>query len=96
MMRLPPHTPKQLRDELAKQPSLRRRIARGWILVGSLVVAFIVTMAVAHYGYGMPLHDRNTGELSTPANTLMTFVLIGAGGALFVVMGILLYRWNSD
>ena len=93
-MRLPPHTPRQLRDGLAAQPSLRRRIARGWIIVGGLVVVFISVMAVAHYVYGMPVHDRNTGEFSTPANTLLTFVLIGGGGALFLVMGILLHRWK--
>lgn len=95
-MRLPPHTPQKLRDELAKQPNLRRRIARGWIVVGSLVLAFISAMAVAHYGYGTPVHDRNTGELSTPGNTLATLLLIGGGGALFLIMGILLYRWNPD
>ena len=95
-MRLPPHTPKQLREELAKQPSLRRRIARGWIIVGSLLVVFISAMAVAHYVYGMPIHNGNTGELSTPGNTLMTFLVIGVGGALFVVLGILLRRWDPD
>ena len=93
-MQLPPHTPKQLRDGLAAKPSLRRRIARGWIMVGGLVTAFICAMAVAHYVYGMPVHDRNTGDYSTPANTLLTFVLIGGSGAFFFVMGILLYRWK--
>ena len=95
-MRLPPHTPQQLRDELAKQPAMRRRIARWWIAVGSLVVVFIIAMAVAHYVYGMPMHDRNTGELSTPANTLMMFLLIGGGGVLSVGMGIVLYRWDPE
>ena len=95
-MRLPPHTPQQLLDELAKQPSLRRRIARGWILIGSLMVVFISVMAVAHYVYGMPVHNENTGQLSAPGNTLMIFLLIGGGGAFFVLMGTLLYRWNPD
>jgi hypothetical protein len=60
------------------------------------VVVFIIAIAVAHYVYGMPMHDRNTGELSTPANTLMMLLLIGSGGALFVGMGIVLYRWGPD
>jgi hypothetical protein len=64
------------------------------MIVGGLIVVFTGAMAVAHYVYGMPVHDRNTGDLSTPANTLLTFVLIGGGGALFLVMGILLYRWK--
>lgn len=91
-MHLPPHTPRQLLDGLAKQPGLRLRIARGWIIIGTLMVVFVSAMAVAHYVYGMPVHDRNTGESSTPANTLFIFMLLGGGGAFFLVMGILLNR----
>ena len=64
--------------------------------MGSLLVVFISAMAIAHYGYEMPVHDENTGELSTPENTLLTLLVIGGGGALFAVLGILLYRWNPD
>lgn len=60
------------------------------------MVVFISAMAIAHYAYGMPVQDRDTGQLSTPANTLMTFLMIGGGGALFLVLGVLLYRWNPD
>ncbi len=95
-MRFPPLTPRQLREELAKQPSLRRRIARGWILIGSLMVLFVSAMAVAHYVYAMPIQDRDTGQLSTPADTLTMFALLGGGGMLFVVMGVLLNRWTPD
>ena len=95
-MRLPPLTPQQMREALAKEPSLRRRIARGWVLVGSLLVLFIGAMAIAHYAYGMPIEDRDTEQLSTPANTLMTFLMIGGGGALFLLLGILFYRWDPD
>lgn len=96
MMRLPPHTPQRLREELAKQPSLRRRIARGWMLVGSLIVIFVSAMAIAHYAYGASIQDQDTGQLATPAKTLITFLTIGGGGALFLLLGILLYRWNPD
>jgi hypothetical protein len=50
-----------------------RLLARGWMLVGSLLLVFISAMAIAHYAYGMPIEDRETGQLSTPANTLTTF-----------------------
>jgi len=95
-MRLPPHTPKQFIEELAKQTNLRRRIARGWMIIGSLGVVFIAAIAVAHYAYGVPVYDDNNRQLSTPANTLMMLLFIGGGAASFVVMGILLYRWNPD
>lgn len=93
-MQLPPHTPRQLMDGLAKKPSLRLRIARGWIVIGALMIVFIGAMAVAHYVYGMPVHDRNTGESSTPLNTLVVFMLLGGGGGFFLVMGVLLHRWK--
>jgi TRAP-type C4-dicarboxylate transport system permease small subunit len=93
-MPMPPYTPSQLLEGLAERPSLRRRIGLGWVIVGSLVVAFIVAMAVAHYGYGMPVHDQDTGAPSTPANTLTMFLLIGGSGAFFAVMGTLLLRWK--
>jgi hypothetical protein len=66
------------------------------MLVGSLVVLFIGAVAIAHYGYGMPIQDRDTGQLSTPANTLMMFMMIGGGGVLFLVLGVLLYAWEPD
>jgi len=65
------------------------------MLVGSLLV-FISAMAIAHYAYGMPIEDQDTGQLSTPANTLLTFVMIGGGGALFVLLGLLLCRWEPN
>lgn len=55
---------------------------------------FICAMAVAHYVYGVPVHDGNTGDLLTPADTLLMFVLIGGTGVFFFVMGILLHRWD--
>lgn len=93
-MRVPPHTPQHLRDGLARQPGLRRRIALGWITIGGLGVVFVSAMAVAHYVYGVPVHDRNTGELSTAAITLMMVLLLEAGGLFFFVMGIVLLRWK--
>lgn len=85
-----------MRDELTNQPDLRRRIARGWMIVGSLVVVFISAMAVAHYVYGMPVHNNNTGELATPTEVLSALSVIGGGGALFLLAGFLLYRWDPN
>lgn len=69
-----------MRDEFAKQPNLRVRLARGWMIVGSLLVVVISVMAVAHYVYGVPIHDKDTGQFPTPENTLTTFLIIGGGG----------------
>ncbi len=64
------------------------------MIAGSLVVIFILAMAVAHYGYGMPMHDRDTGHLATPTKTLLIFLIIGGGGGLFFGLGVILYRWK--
>ena len=95
-MKLPPHSPEQMRQKLAKQPDLRRRIARGWMIVGSLLVVFIGAMAVGHYVYGVPVHNNNTGELATPSEVLSGLLVIGGGGALFVILGFALYRWDPN
>lgn len=93
-MKLPPHTARQVLRELGKKPDVRKKIARGWIIVGGLVVLFMSAMAVAHYAYGMPIQNRNTGANSTPVEALTGFLFIGGCGLLFLVMGILLHRWK--
>lgn len=66
------------------------------MVVGSLLVTFIIAMAVGHYVYGVPVHNGNTGQLATSTEIATSLMVIGGGGALFVVIGALLYRWKSD
>ena len=66
------------------------------MLLGSLVVIFVSVMTIAHYSYGVPIQDGNTGEPLTSANTLMTLLMLGGGGLLFLILGALLSRWNPD
>lgn len=82
---MPPFTPRQLRGELGKQPNLRKRLARGWILLGALVAAFAGVMAIAHYLYGVPVHYRATGQPMAPALLLAIVLFMGGGGVLAVV-----------
>jgi cytochrome bd-type quinol oxidase subunit 2 len=94
-MKLPPHTPEQVLRELGARPNIRKRIARSWMIVGGLLALFMGAMAVAHYAYGMPIQNKNTGADSTPGEALTMFLMIGGGGLLFLVMGILLHGWKS-
>ena len=91
-MRLP-KLPPPLSSTGETHKDVLRKIARGWMLLGILIVPFISAMAVAHYLFGEPIHDRTTGTLSTAENTLSTFLFIGGGGALFGLLGFLLNRW---
>ena len=93
-MKLPPHTPAGVLRELSKKPDVRSRIARGWIIVGFLMMLFVGAMAVAHYVYGVPIQNNDTGKPETPAETLGGALFLGGGGMFFFVMGLLLRRWK--
>jgi hypothetical protein len=93
-MDLAPDTMGQVRQVMADRPKLRFYLAGWWILVGGLSLAAIGAVAVAHYAYDMPIYDTGTGALSTPANTLRMFLVLGAASALFLIIGILFRRWK--
>jgi len=70
-----------------------RRIAGGWLVVGSLLFIFAAVAATAHYGFGMPVHEAHTNRDATPEEIAITFGALLAGGALFALAGITLLRW---
>jgi len=94
VVKLPPHTPAGVLRKLSKKPDVRSRIARGWIIVGFLMMLFVGAMAVAHYVYGVPIQNNDTGKPETPAETLGGALFLGGGGMFFFVMGLLLRRWK--
>jgi len=78
---------------LRKQPpSFFYRLARGWAVVGSLLVVFATAMAIAHYGYGIPINDKNTGRAITPDLAALIFFALETGGLFFGVSGFLILR----
>ena len=93
-MKLPPHTPRQVLEALARKPDVRAYLARGWIVLGSAILFFVCAMAVSHYMFGMPIHDGKTGQYLSPTKVLAGFLLLGGGAAFFLFMGILLHRWK--
>jgi hypothetical protein len=94
VVKLPPHTPAGVLRELSKKPDVRSRIACGWIIVGFLMMLFVGAMAVAHYVYGVPIQNNDTGKPETPAETFGGALFLGGGGMLFFTMGLLLRRWK--
>ncbi|WP_210275204.1 hypothetical protein [Sphingomonas sp. So64.6b] len=73
-------------------PSVFRRIARWWAVLGSLLVVLAGTMAIAHYGYGVPIYDENTGKVIDPKLAAALIIVLGLGGFLFAVAGTLILR----
>lgn len=93
-MKMPPVTPKGVFRELSNQPSLTQRIARGWMIVGSLLTVFAIAMAVAHFGYGVPIQNNDTGKPATAGEIASVTALFIGGGLMFVVLGFILRRWS--
>lgn len=92
-MGMPPTTPRGVFRELANQPSTGLRIARWWIVIGTIVAVFGCAMAVAHFAYGVPVQNQNTGVPATAGDIITVTSLLGVGGLLSVCAGIALRRW---
>jgi len=72
--------------------STSQRVARGWIAVGALMVVLISAAAVGVFIFKMPVFDAHTGGLLTKAEAASSFLFIGGGGGLFLVLGLLMIR----
>ena len=60
-----------------------RRIPQGMILIGSAFMALALAMAIGHFGFGVPVYNRDTGQ---PSSDLAVGILVLA----FEGMGVLL------
>ena len=69
-----------------------RRVAKGWMAGGFVIVVFVAAFAVAHFVYDMPVQDRDTGQLATPEKIEHVLIMIGGGGFFFALAGILLWK----
>jgi hypothetical protein len=85
-----------IKDPLGKipkqPPSFFRRLARWWTAIGSLLLVFASVLAVAHYGYDVPMYDNNTGQISDPTTVAAILTMLGLGGIFFAILGILVMR----
>ena len=73
-------------------PSFFRRLAGGWTAIGSLLFVFASVLAVAHYGYGVPMYDKNTGQVSDSTTVAAILIMLGLGGLFFAALGVLILR----
>ena len=73
-------------------PTFFYRLARGWAVVGSLMVVFATAMAVAHYAYDVPMYDKNTGRVIAPGLAALIFSALEIGGLFFAVDGFIALR----
>ena len=76
-----------------KQMNVMPRIARRWIGLGAVILAFTVIMAIAHYYFGVPIHEAHTEADATPAEIATILSALAAGSLFFIIAGLAVLRW---
>lgn len=64
-----------------------RRIPQGMVLIGSVFVIFSLAIDVAHYGFDVPVYDRNTGEPSSGMTIGLLLAAFAGVGLLLALLG---------
>jgi hypothetical protein len=65
------------------------------MIIGSIFVLMAIALAIRHYVFGHPLSDTATNEALNSKQAILWFLSFGGGGAFFLVIGALTYRWKS-
>jgi hypothetical protein len=87
-----PATPEDRKrgDEMLGQ---LRRIAKWWVVIGTIGLIFSLTGLVAHFVFGVPVHNGNTGQLATSQEVGFVGTLLAAGFAFAAASGTAILRW---
>lgn len=69
------------------QPDFWRRLGKWWLALGLCGLAFLAFCAVLVFGFGVPVHDRYSGKLVSPADVLGIGALMAMGFGFFAAAG---------
>jgi hypothetical protein len=69
------------------QPDIWRRIARSWLVLGLLGLAFLTVFAVAVFGFGVPVYAGHSERLMSREEVVGLFLFMVPGFAFFAAMG---------
>lgn len=64
-----------------------RKMARGFCVLGLLGLAFVSVFAIAHYIFGVSVHQGHSQRLASPAVVARTVLMLAAGSSGFAVLG---------
>jgi len=64
-----------------------RKMAQGFFVLGLLGLAFVSAFAIAHYIFGVPVHQGHSQRLASPTVVATTLILLAAGSGGFALLG---------
>ena len=88
----PNYTPDN--DEF-QRATANKFVSTGAIVLGSIIVIAVSAVAIAHYGYDMPIYRRTRGTVRIPAKPsgiIFALLMLGVGGTLALCAGLYLRR----
>jgi hypothetical protein len=62
-----------------------RRIPQGMIVIGGVFMAGALAIAIGHFGFGVAVYNRNTGQ---PSSDLGVAILVLTFGGIGVLLGL--------
>jgi len=65
------------------------------MIIGTCLFALSVMAAVSHFGFGVRIYNRGSGQPATTLKLIVTFVALGGGGAFFAALGLMVFRWKT-
>ena len=69
-----------------------RRIPQGMILIGGAFMALALAMAIGHFGFGVPVYNRDTDQGSSDLAVAILALAFGGIGVVMAVMGLAALR----
>ena len=83
-------------DDEFERAAANKIVSTGAIVLGSLMVIAVSTVAIAHYGYGMPIYyvesRGSAGTPATPSGIIFMLLTLGVGGTLTLCAGLYIRR----
>jgi hypothetical protein len=72
-----------------------RRIPQGMVVIGFVFVTCSLAIGVAHYGFGVPVYNRNTGEPSSDGSIGLLLAAFAGVGLLLALLGRVILRASA-
>lgn len=72
-----------------------RKIAIGWIALGTLGISLVAAFAIAHFVFSVPVHEAHSAIQASPGAVIGTIIALTAGSSLFLLLGAALYTFSK-